>query len=238
MEIKVFATGSEQNLYLVRSGNDSILIECGMPLSRLQEHMWEAKEHITDLDGCFVSHEHGDHSYCAKRLIKYGVDMYMAEDTAIKLEILGHRRVFPLPLEVTEYRSTRTGNWKFKSFPAVHDVPCLGFVIDHNDNRLLYLTDSEYNPFKVPGVTHIMIGVNFSPEMMYDSVNTGITDIEAVSRILHNHASYKTVIDMLEANDLSRCQEIHLLHISKRNGDPRAFEKGVASAYGIPVYTY
>ncbi|MCP7855473.1 hypothetical protein JKR18_02825, partial [Listeria monocytogenes] len=55
-------------------------------------------------------------------------------------------------------------------------------------------------------------------------------------RVLQSHFSLENVKDFLKANDLSHLREIHLLHISEKNGDPERFKNEIQAMTGIPVY--
>jgi len=43
-------------------------------------------------------------------------------------------------------------------------------------------------------------------------------------------------VAMLKANDLSKCREIHLLHLSDGNSDEQLMRQKVEAATGIPTY--
>ncbi|EDO0821657.1 MBL fold metallo-hydrolase, partial [Listeria monocytogenes] len=55
-------------------------------------------------------------------------------------------------------------------------------------------------------------------------------------RVLQSHFSLENVKDFLKANDLSQLREIHLLHISEKNGDKERFKKEIQAMTGVPVY--
>jgi phosphoribosyl 1,2-cyclic phosphodiesterase len=55
-------------------------------------------------------------------------------------------------------------------------------------------------------------------------------------RLLRSHFSLENVLDFLKANDMSKVQEIHLLHLSDNNSDEVLFRRRVQEATGKPVY--
>ena len=51
-----------------------------------------------------------------------------------------------------------------------------------------------------------------------------------------SHFSLENVKDFLRANDLSRVQEVWLLHLSDGNSDAERFKKEIMEVVGRPVY--
>jgi phosphoribosyl 1,2-cyclic phosphodiesterase len=236
MDIKVLATGSDGNAYLV----DKLLIEAGIPFKSLIKRLWDVGMTCTELDACLISHAHKDHSHCVRDLMKRGVDCYMSYQCAEELELLEHHRVavFEPVAGYDKYPSYVIGTTTAIPFEAAHDIPCLGFVITSGKERLLYLTDSAYSPYTFPGLTHIMVAANYSLDILNENIEQGIVDRESKSRLLHSHASLDTVKEMLKANDLSNLCEVWLLHLSSRNSDAERFKKEVQEVVGVPVYIY
>jgi phosphoribosyl 1,2-cyclic phosphodiesterase len=81
-----------------------------------------------------------------------------------------------------------------------------------------------------------MVGCNYSLDLLNESISNEVTDVSAKSRIMHSHASLETVKTMLKENSLDNVEEIHLLHISSRNGDPERFKKEIQELTGKEVY--
>jgi phosphoribosyl 1,2-cyclic phosphodiesterase len=55
-------------------------------------------------------------------------------------------------------------------------------------------------------------------------------------RLFSSHMSLKQCIATLKANDLSKCREIHLLHLSADHSDEERFIREVQEATGIPTF--
>lgn len=165
-------------------------------------------------------------------MLKHAVDVYTGLETAKELKIADSHRVHC----VSNIGLWVIGSWRVKPFEAVHDTPCLGFVLSSGNERLLYLSDSMYSPVRFPGLTHIMIGCNYDLDILNSNIKNGHVDREAKSRIMHSHPSLSTVKEMLKANDLSKLQEVHLLHLSDRNSDEERFKTEIAEIVGVPVY--
>ena len=57
---------------------------------------------------------------------------------------------------------------------------------------------------------------------------------EHKKRVLRNHMGLERAIELLQANDLSKTREIHLLHLSDGHSDAEGFKQAVAAATGKP----
>jgi len=221
MKIKVLASGSKGNAYYVSDGKTPLLIECGIGIEALQEKL---NYGLSKIQGCLISHAHQDHCKAVPQLLKRGIDCY----SPMGIEHHRHHNIyhgcmFPI------------GSWIVKCFDAIHDVPCLGFLLASGNEKLLYLSDSAYSPYRFEGLTHIMVGCNYDLDLLNESIERGAVDRAAKTRIMHSHASLKTIKEMLEANDLSRVQEIYLLHLSERNADPEQFKREIQELTGKVV---
>lgn len=55
IEISVFESGSQGNLYKIADGKTSLLIECGISIKKIKKYL---DFRLRDIDGCLISHEH------------------------------------------------------------------------------------------------------------------------------------------------------------------------------------
>ena len=58
MEIKVLASGSSGNAYRISDGETALLLDAGIPIRVIKEAL---NFQVRNLDGCLITHEHGDH---------------------------------------------------------------------------------------------------------------------------------------------------------------------------------
>ncbi len=216
MKITTFESGSKGNLHLIETDNSRILLECGLSIKRIKEYV----PNFTGLDGCLLSHYHGDHSKSAEKLMENGINLYCSFDTADYLKLKSHR----LKIIKTLFTLKGTNIYPFKTN---HDTPgSLGFIIDNGSERVLFATDTGSMPYKFPGLTHIMIECNWSE-------STITTENEfVVNRTKKTHLSLSGCIDFLKMNDLSKVKEIRLIHLSDSNSDPDLFKSEIQKATG------
>ena len=228
LRFQSYASGSSGNLYTVEDGQDTIMIECGLPWAQVSRAMGHR---ATTVSAVLVSHAHADHCRGLKGAIRYGLDCWMSGETAKALSLPGCCRI-------EGGDSVEMGSFMVQAFSTIHDSPgALGFVVtERHGGKLLYVTDSAYVPVKVNGLSIIAIEANFSLDKVKENVSAGVESAAKKHRIMWNHQSIDTVLKFLQETDRSRLQGVWLLHLSNANSDERAFKDRVAEATGVPVY--
>jgi len=128
------------------------------------------------------------------------------------------------------------GPWRILPFSLEHDVPCLGFFISAGNERLLFVPDTSYVKHRFHGVNILCVECNHVGDILSENIQKGSLPQVVGHRVRRNHMSLETLIEMLKANDLSQCREIHLLHLSDGNSDEARMIKEVQESTGIPTY--
>ena len=226
MEFTAHASSSAGNLYTVSDGESRLVIDPGVRPAELDRALgWG----VSTLAGCLVSHHHGDHARAVGKVMKRGVTVYASLQTLEHLRIHGYHRTMTLvPL-----REVEIGSWRVLPLDLRHDADgALGFLIGRGDDRLLYACDTGWVPYRFTGLTHIAVEANYSLPLLRESD----TPVAQKRRVLRYHMGIERVLDLLEANDLSKVREIWLLHLSDRHSDAQAFRDQVACQTGIPTY--
>lgn len=231
MDILPIASGSSGNAYRISDGETALLLDAGIPIRAIQVGL---NFQLRALEGCFITHCHGDHSKAAKDLIRLGVDIYTGQGTIDALGIQGHRVHATRPLE-----QLQVGTWDILPFDVQHDAPdSQGFLFTSRatGEKLLYFTDTYFIKYRFTGLTHIMAECNFSKEALQRSVAAGYISIDMVPRLMRSHMSLEHLKEMLAANDLSRLQQIYLLHLSNNNSDEMQMKTEIQRLTGVEVY--
>ena len=226
MNIRVLASGSSGNAYVVSDGKTPLLLEAGIPFRLIQQGL---NFKVSRIAGCLISHEHQDHARAAPDIMKAGIDCYMSRGTAEVLRLSGHR------LHIIEALTQfRIGTWAIKPFQMHHSAAePLGFLMaNQSHEKLLFVTDTAYIAHRFEGLTHIMVEANYSAPLL--KANTDSSELR--QSIIQDHMSLETLLDMLRANDLSMVEEIYLLHLSDNNADADLFKRRVQEITGKPVY--
>ena len=230
IEIKALASGSKGNAYFVTDGVTPVLLECGIGWKDIQRGL---NFRTSELAGCLISHEHQDHCKAAKDVMKAGIDCYMSIGTAEAIDVYSHR--------VKIIRSKEQfvlNSWIILPFEVQHDAEePLGFLMANSaGEKLLYATDTYYIRYRFQGLTHIMIECNYSLDILRANVDAGTVDANLKNRILKSHFSLEHVKEFLKANDLSKVQEIWLLHMSDGNSDANRFKREIQELTGKMVF--
>lgn len=226
MDIKVIASGSSGNAYLIGDGKTRLLFDAGIPFKRIQIGCGFK---TSSIDACLVTHRHGDHAAAIPKLLQRGIAVYSNEDVA---------GLYPGVQSVEARREFRIGTLRILPFAAEHDVPCYGYQVtsEETGERLVYITDSAYVRYTFTGLTHIMIEANYDEDIMLGNVRDEKIPFSLAERVAGTHMSIDTLIDLLRANDMTKVRQIYLLHLSDNNSDAEVFKKMVQQETGAEVY--
>lgn len=231
IEIKCLASGSGGNCYHITDGQTSLLLECGIPYKEIQRGL---NYQVVNLAGCLVTHEHKDHCRCINEIAyKAGVDCYLSKGTQYEIGIDGHR------IKAVKAREQfKIGSWTILPFETQHDAAePLGFLLANTaGDKLLYATDTYYVRYKFTGLSHILIECNYALDILQANVEAGLVPVVLKNRLLQSHFSMANVKEFLKANDLSRLQEIWLLHLSDGNSDAVRFKREIRELTGKMVF--
>jgi phosphoribosyl 1,2-cyclic phosphodiesterase len=100
----------------------------------------------------------------------------------------------------------------------------------------LYATDTYYIRYRFRGLTHIAVECNYSMDILRANIEAGLVEPALKKRILKSHFSLEHVKEFLKANDLSKVQEIWLLHLSDGNSDAGRFKREIQELTGKMVF--
>src|SRR5690625_4017536 len=230
INIRTLASGSSGNAYLIDDGRSQLLLECGISYKDIQIALNFDTKNIV---GCLISHEHKDHTKGLKDVVRAGIDCYMSQGTADAEGIEHHR------IKVVENKKQFTiGTWTILPFDLQHDVAePIGFLLMNElGKKVLYATDMYYVKYKYNGLTHIMVEANYAIDLLDHNIEHGIVPQVMKKRLVKSHFSLENVKEFLMANDLSKVEEIHLIHLSNNNADPERFKREVQELTGKVVY--
>jgi len=230
IEIKSIASGSAGNCYHVTDGKTPLLLEAGITIKRIREGIGFK---LSSIAGCLISHEHGDHSKGIKDVLKAGIDMYMSPGTKEALN-LSHHKV----KDIKHGQAIQIGSWKVAAFEVQHDAAePIGFLLTNEaGDKLLFATDTYYVKYTFSGLTHLMLECNYSEAILNENIASERVHPAMARRLGKSHFSLENVKEFLKANDLSKVQEIHLLHLSDTNSDEALFKREIQELTGKLVY--
>lgn len=230
IEITALASSSKGNCYRVTDGRTPLLLECGINYRDIQKGL---NFQMSTIAGCLITHEHNDHVKSIRDVLKAGIDVYASKGTIQTLNITSHR-IWPVEAK----KQLQVGTWTILPFEVEHDVSePIGFLlVNQQGEKLLFATDTYYIRYRFSGLSHIMVECNYSMKILNQNVAEGIIDKGRKKRIMKSHFSLENVKEFLKANDLSKVQEIWLLHLSDTNSDADLFKREVQEQTGKMVF--
>ena len=228
LDIKVIASGSKGNCYLVGDGKSRLLLDAGIPLPRIQNG---CGYELNGLAGCLVTHIHKDHSLSVDKLSKRGIKVYGTEEmrqAGLPVRSIKGEAEQKLPLAV--------GTFTVRPFKAIHDCECYGYYLRSivTGDRLVYLTDSAEVPYRFEGVDYWLIEANYSLDILDRNVAAGM-DSERANRVIATHMSIEKLEAYFAGYDSLPAREIYLIHLSEDNSDEGEFKRRIEAATGVPV---
>lgn len=237
IKFKSIASSSSGNCYLLEGLKSKVLIECGIPVAKIDKAL-DYKLH--EIDCCLVSHRHMDHAKSTFDIASRGVEVRALKDTFEHFP--KHHRFKPFKVdssgEFPKYQSFNV-NDEFTIYPihVEHDVPNVAFLIHSklSGEKLLFIIDTYYFRFKVSGVTHFCVECNYSEDILKENQEKGeIHEIHA-NRLCESHFSIEDLLKFFSENDLSKAKEINLMHMSNKNSDAELFKKVIEDQTKIKV---
>lgn len=218
MTLKVISSGSSGNAYILDSGKEQLLLECGVKWSNIVKALGYT---ISNAVGVLVSHRHLDHAKSISNALTYRIPVYSCKDVCER-----HKGV----ILIEPNKKYKIGDFVVQPIPVSHDVECYSYLIEHPDcGRILFCTDLSDFPHTVKNIQHFLIESNFSEDILLDRACNN----EAIRSHSQNHLSIDSTIDILRRNVCGTTNTITLLHLSVENSDARKFAEMVKDAVGI-----
>lgn len=226
MLVKTTATGSKGNNYALISGEEILLLECGVP----------AKEMLKTIDyqtskvvGCLLSHEHGDHAKYIKQYMQYGVKVYGSDEVQSNIELIYGEKI----KGIKRMNRKKLGSFSVIPFRVPHgETDCDGWLIDAAEGRVLFITDAEYCPydFSKMNINYGLIECNYS--MDYITLeDDGVKN----RRVLETHMELQTCKRLVQSINTDSLRSIGLVHLSAYNGNPQRFRDEIRSQVDADV---
>lgn len=220
--IKVVATGSRGNFYILETGEEILLLECGINIKDIKKAL---NFDLSKIVGCLLTHSHNDHCKAVEEVLKF-TDVFTSKGTKEELET--RFKLSRSCIEIKHNKSFRIGNFSIIPFNTQHDTnEPLGFLIHHKDiGTVIFATDTYYLKYKFRNIDYVLIECNYSEEILEDLP-------EYRARLLKSHMSLENLKESLKTWDLSSTKKIVLIHMSDTHGNSEKFSKEINKATGI-----
>lgn len=231
MRLIILGSSSKGNCYILSNGKEALIIEAGIRLSEVKKAL---KFNISVVVGAVVTHEHNDHAGYLKDFVAAGITV-LALDEVFKGKGVSETASFTK--RITPGKGYKVGAFKIIPFSVRHDVPCVGYLIEHPDmGKLLFVTDTMMLEYTFPGLNHILLEANYADRILSENIENGTVQPFFRERVMKSHMELETTKEILQSNDLSGVRNIVLIHLSSGNSNAKMFTEEVTKVTGKIVY--
>ncbi len=222
MSLKVcsLSSGSSGNCIFVSSDNATVLIDAGIPLSRVERSL-RVFSCPCDKTSVIITHTHSDHiSGVPSLTAKYKVPVYAHY---LSREIANKRDFDATCLKEFGDDDFCVGDLLISPFRVSHDVPCVGFSVLCGGKKVSVMTDLGYVTDKtIGGVSDsdmVVIEANHDEELLKNNPHY---PYYLKKRILSDkgHLSNSACADAVVKLARSGVKQIMLAHLSRENNYP------------------
>ncbi len=225
-------SGSGGNALVVEIGSTRLLVDCGFSVQEIERRLARQGLAASDLDGVFVTHEHGDHLGSAPALSRrYGLRVYASAGTRLAARDSGFAHFEPiqpdLPVEVDDALVI--------PYTVPHDArEPTQFVFSDGASRLVLMTDAGHiSPHMIEiasGAQALLLECNHCPELLA----SGRYPPKLKRRIGdgYGHLPNRDATRLLQRADTSRLAHLIGMHLSTDNNRPELAERALCDGVG------
>lgn len=131
MKFALLASGSKGNCCVIENKDTKVVIDCGTNQKYLKNAFSQIHCEIASLNACLITHTHSDHISALK--LFQSLPIYSEEDLGIYSQHMIH-----------EDECFQIKSLKIESIRLSHDVKCLGYILQDEHEKLVYITDTGY----------------------------------------------------------------------------------------------
>lgn len=217
MKLHILGSNSLGNGYVLEADNEALLIEAGVSIRKAKQAL---KWQLNKVVGAVISHEHNDHAKFVAEYAASGVVVLALKEVFNAHGLLGK----PFTREIVPFAGYKVGGFKIQPLPVKHDVPCVGFIIQHDDmGKLLFITDTITFDYIVPSLNWVMIEANYADDILAENIARDPKKAGQRKRLMNSHMELEETKRILAAQDLSDVDAIILIHLSDSNADEARF---------------
>ena len=205
-EITIVSSSSQGNGYLLKSGNQILVLELGC---KLADYTRLLADDFCDVVGCVCSHKHGDHinPSTAKEFVRRGVPVFTHKQVIKEADLNGFSPLL-------SHFQNKVGGFIIQTFEVPHNVPNYGFLIQTPTNeRILFLTDTTGVNLRFRDIDCIMVECNHDDDTLLDNLDKHDVSMSHPEW----HLGLEDCIKFCKANYSSSLKQIILIHMSHMN---------------------
>ena len=205
-EIRIVNSGSSSNGYIVKSGNQILVLELGCKLS---DYTGFLADEFCDVVGCVCSHKHSDHlnQSTAKEFVRRGIPVFAHEEVIKEADLKGFSPLL-------SHFPNKVGGFIIQTFEAPHNVPNYGFLIQTPTNeRILFLTDTTGVNLRFRDINAIMVECNNDDDTLLDNLENNDVSMSHPEY----HLGLNDCAEFCKQNLSASTKQIILIHLSLTN---------------------
>lgn len=237
LRLRSLSSGSSGNATLIE-GSDGlhrtrVLVDCGLGLRQLIARLAVEGIGPADLDGIFITHEHGDHIGCAPMLVaRYGVPLWTSAGTAQYAAFAGLESALNL---VRDGQVFAIGGLQLHPFTVPHDArEPLQLRCTDGDRVLGLMTDighvTGHALAALAGCHALVLESNHDVELLAQSRYPDFLKRRVGGQ--HGHLSNVQAAAALGALHHDRLNTVVAAHLSERNNRPELVSRAFAAVLG------
>lgn len=219
MKVKVLASGSKGNSTLVQINNINLLIDIGINYQYLSSELEKINLTPQDINYILITHTHNDHIKGLSVLMKKTntkvlILEEMIDELKNKIQLTENINFYQNPTIIEDI--------KINLIKISHDVCGVGFIIEHNNSSLVYITDTGYinskNYDAMKNKNMYIIESNHDEKMVMEGPYPHVLKQRVLSDKGHlsNTATSECLLNIIG----DKTKYIILAHISENNNTP------------------
>lgn len=231
-------SGSAGNATLIEvahgTGTSRVLVDCGFSMRELQVRLARIDLAPDDLDGVFITHEHGDHVGCALTLARrHDLPLWMSRGT---WRAIGQPAdAGPMLQFARDGEPISVGALELTPYTVTHDAQePLQLRISDGARRLGVLTDAgSITPHLLANLAHcdaLLLECNHDRAMLAASAYPASVKARIGGRL--GHLANDTSAEILAACAHGGLKHLVAAHLSERNNTPTLARAALAAACG------
>lgn len=208
-EIEIVSSGSSANGYLLKSGNQILVLELGCKFLDYVEHLKEGE--LKNVAACVCSHRigHTDHlnQSTAKEFVRRGIPCFAHEEVIKEADLKGFSPLL-------SHFPNKVGGFAIQTFEAPHNAPNFGFLIQTPTNeRILFVTDTTGVNLRFRDIDAIMVECNNDDDTLLDNLANNDVSMSHPEY----HLGLNDCAEFCKQNLSASTKQIILIHLSHTN---------------------
>jgi phosphoribosyl 1,2-cyclic phosphodiesterase len=232
-DVKIHATGSDGNCVTISNGSITIMVDVGLPKTKVEKILLAAGIDPTKIHSIYVTHEHQDHCRGLGFADKYKIPVYASEGTLKALNRLDSGKVIKPGKPICFDAFSIPNHMFITAFNVSHDaMEPLGFAIQGKDCKVSVMMDTGcVTDEMLQAMANSNIYVfecNHDEDMVVNGDYPDVTKSRVLADTGHlsNEAAAAALSKLIKGNG----ERIMLTHMSSNNNMPAIAEGTVKRA--------